>query len=67
MAQGGRTRGGAFHEEMNRYRESQAWTTVCSGICPNVTAASLQLTCSIVTYAKELVSVYICYSTGEWF
>ena len=23
--------------------------------------------CRIVTYAEELVSIYICYSTGGWF
>ena len=26
-----------------------------------------EFTCRIVTYAEELVSIYICYSTGEWF
>ena len=26
-----------------------------------------RFTCRIVTYAEVLVSVYICYSTGEWF
>ena len=26
-----------------------------------------RFTCKIVTYAKELTSVYICYSTGDWF
>ena len=26
-----------------------------------------RFTCRIVTFAKELTSVYICYSTGEWF
>ena len=24
-----------------------------------------EFTCRIVTYAEELVSIYICYSTGE--
>ena len=32
MAQNGRTRGGTFHGEMDRCRESQGWTTACSGI-----------------------------------
>ena len=32
MAQNGRTRGGTFHGEMDRYRESQGWTTACSGM-----------------------------------
>ena len=36
MAQDGGTRGGTFHGEMDRCRESQGWTTACSGICPNV-------------------------------
>ena len=29
MAQDGGTRGGTFHGEMDRCRESQAWTTAC--------------------------------------
>ena len=32
MAQNGRTRGGAFHGEMDRCRENQGWTTACSGM-----------------------------------
>ena len=32
MAQNGRTRGGTFHGEMDRYRENQRWTTACSGM-----------------------------------
>ena len=32
MAQNGRTRGGTFHDEMDCCRESQGWTTVCSGM-----------------------------------
>ena len=32
MAQNGRTRGRTFHGEMDRCRESQGWTTVCSGM-----------------------------------
>ena len=32
MAQNGRTRGGTFQSEMNRCRESQRWTTACSGM-----------------------------------
>ena len=32
MAQNGRTRGGTFHGEMDRCRESQGWTTACSGM-----------------------------------
>ena len=32
MAQNGETRGGAFHGEMDRCRESQGWTTACSGM-----------------------------------
>ena len=30
MAQNGGTRGGTFHGEMDRCRESQGWTTACS-------------------------------------
>ena len=30
MAQDGGTRGGKFHGEMDRSRESQGWTTACS-------------------------------------
>ena len=30
-------RGGTFHGEMDRCRESQGWTTACSSIRPNVT------------------------------
>ena len=47
MAQNGRTRGGIFRGGMDCCRESQGWTTACSGIserdgkdkgvCPNVT------------------------------
>ena len=32
MAQDGRTRGGTFHGEMDRCRESQGWTTACSSM-----------------------------------
>ena len=32
MAQNGGTRGGTFHGEMERFRESQSWTTACSGM-----------------------------------
>ena len=32
MAQDGRTRGGTFHGEMDCCRESQGWTTACSGM-----------------------------------
>ena len=32
MAQNGRTRGGTFHCELNRCRESQGWTTARSGM-----------------------------------
>ena len=32
MAQNGGTRGGTFHSEMDRCRESQGWTTTCSGM-----------------------------------
>ena len=32
MAQSGGTRGGTFHGEMDRCRESQGWTTACSGM-----------------------------------
>ena len=32
MTHEGRTRGGTFHGETNRCRESQSWTTVCSGV-----------------------------------
>ena len=32
MAQNGRTRGGTFHDGMDRCRESQGWTTACSGM-----------------------------------
>ena len=35
--QDGGTRGGTFHGEMDRCRDSQGWTTACSSICPNVT------------------------------
>ena len=36
MVQNGRTRGGTFHGEIHRCRESQGWTTACSGM-PDVT------------------------------
>ena len=36
MMQGGGTRGGMFHGEIDRCRKIQSWTTVCS-VCPNVT------------------------------
>ena len=32
MTQNGGTRGGTFHDEMDRCRESQGWTTACSGM-----------------------------------
>ena len=32
MVQNGGTRGGTFHGEMDRCRESQGWTTACSGM-----------------------------------
>ena len=32
MTQNGGTRGGTFHGEMDRYGESQGWTTACSGM-----------------------------------
>ena len=32
MTQNSRTRGGTFHGEMDRCRESQGWTTACSGM-----------------------------------
>ena len=32
MAQNGRTRGGTFHGEMDRCRESHGWTAACSGM-----------------------------------
>ena len=32
MAQDGATRGGTFHGEMDRCRESQGWTTACSSM-----------------------------------
>ena len=32
-----KVRGGAFHGEMDRCRESQGWTTACSVVCTNVT------------------------------
>ena len=35
MGQNGRTRGGTFHGEVYRCRESQGWST--AGVCPNVT------------------------------
>ena len=31
IPQNGGTRGGTFHGEMHRCRESQGWTTACSG------------------------------------
>ena len=34
MAQNGRTRGGIFHGEMDRCRESRGWTTACSSGMP---------------------------------
>ena len=33
-AQNGRTKGGTFHDEMDRCRENQGWTTVCSSSMP---------------------------------
>ena len=32
MAQNGRASGGTFHGEIDRCRESQGWTTACSGM-----------------------------------
>ena len=32
MAQDGGTKGGTLHSEMDRCRESQGWTTTCSGM-----------------------------------
>ena len=32
IAKDGGTRGGTFHGEIDRCRESQGWTTVCSSI-----------------------------------
>ena len=32
MAQNGGTRDGTFHGDMDRCRESQGWTTACSGM-----------------------------------
>ena len=32
MAQNAGTRGGAFHGEMDRYRENQGWNAACSGM-----------------------------------
>ena len=32
MAQDGGTRGGTFHGEINRCKESQGWTTACSSM-----------------------------------
>ena len=32
MVQNGRTRGGRFHGEMDRCRESQGWATACNGM-----------------------------------
>ena len=32
MTQNGRRRGGMFQGEMDRCRESQGWTTACSGM-----------------------------------
>ena len=37
MAQDGGTTGGMFHGEMDRYRQSQGWTTRHALVCPNVT------------------------------
>ena len=34
--QDGGTRGGTFHGEIDRCRESQGWTTAWSSTCPNV-------------------------------
>ena len=32
MTQNGRTKGETFHGKMDRCRESQGWTTACSGM-----------------------------------
>ena len=32
MSQDGRTRGGTFHGEVDRCRESRGWTTACSSV-----------------------------------
>ena len=32
MEQNGRIRDGTFHDEMDRCRENQRWTTACSGM-----------------------------------
>ena len=36
-AQDDGTRGGTFHGEMDRCRESHDWTTACSSVCPSAT------------------------------
>ena len=43
IAQDGGTRGGTFHGEMDRCRESQDWTPVIVliGVCPNVTGRTM--------------------------
>ena len=42
MAKNGGTRGGTFHGEMGRCRESQGWTTRHAVVCPNATGRTKQ-------------------------
>ena len=60
MAQDGGTRGGMFHGEMDRCRESQDWTTACSKASGLVLVRSPYLTI-IVTSGANL------YAPGVWF
>ena len=51
-------------------RKSVGKGPVLLKVVPVTGATILQVgrfTCRIVTYVEELVSVYICYSTGDWF
>ena len=42
MAHNGGTRGGTFHGEGDRCRESQGWTTAYTVVCPNVTGRTTE-------------------------
>ena len=45
---------------------SSAASSKC-GICLDPEDIADRFACRIVKYGKELTSVYICYSTREWF
>ena len=74
LAQDGGTRGGTFHGEMDRCRESHGWTTACSSICPNVTrrakeriAQSKRARAGSLAIVDKLKAARTLYPPGIWF